>query len=804
MEETQSFFDHARKSTLFGKGSSEMKIRFGIASLLFVALGFLAGCGGSGHSSPPAPTTFTIGGSIAGFTGSGLVLQNNGGNNLAVNASATSFTFAAPVATGGVYSVTVLTQPAGANCTVTNGDGQATADVTNVSVSCSALYTIGGTIKGLTGPGLVLQDNGGDNLAVNANATTFTFPTPLSKGSAYSIAVLTQPAGENCVVTNGSGTANAGVTNATVVCTQLYAIGGTINGLRGTGLVLQDNGGDNLTLAADSSSFTFPTPLAGGSAYSVTILTQPANENCSVSQASGIVGSDVLNAQVVCVGEWAWMGGNTSVGFNDGQAGVYGTLGASSPTNIPGGREQSLSWTDASGNRWLFGGYGYDINGIGGQLNDLWKFDPAKGTSGEWTWVSGSNTAPLGLTDTFPNGAPGVYGTLGKASPKNTPGGREQAVSWKDSSGNLWLFGGIGIDSAGIFGYLNDLWEFDPNLGSNGEWAWMGGSNVAPYPTGPDSFKGQPGVYGKLGTPGAANIPGGRYGGFAWTDPSGNFWLYGGNGFDSAGTNAYLNDLWEYKPGAKGTAGEWAWIDGSSTVPSSQNPFSEAALPGVYGTLGTPSAKNIPGGRSSGVTWADASGNLWLFGGLGADSAGNSGYLNDFWKYTPGINGSTGEWTWMSGGDTIGMYGGQPGVYGVTGLPGFANTPGARFSGTPWIDASGNLWLFGGQGYDWIGSYSGFLNDLWVFTPGTGATLGQWTWMGGSNTIPTPSPLGLQPGQPGIYGTLGTPAAANTPGARIGAVPWTDTSGGLWLFGGQGYDANDSQGYLNDTWKYQP
>ena len=785
-----------------------MKSRIGTSTLLFVALFFvaamsLAGCGGSSHSSMPASATYTIGGSIAGFSGSGLVLQNNGGSNLTVSPGATSFAFTAPVASGAVYSVTVLTQPAGANCIVTNGTGKATANVTNVGVTCSPLYSVGGTVKGLAGPGLVLQDNGGDNLAVNENATSFTFPTPLSSGSAYSITVLTQPVGQTCVVTNGAGTVNANVTNASVVCTQLYVVGGTVMGLHGTGLVLQDNGGDNLTLAANASNFTFATPLAGGSAYSVTILTQPAGENCTISQASGIVASDVLNANVVCVGEWAWMGGDKSLGFNGGHAGVYAAQGASTPTNIPGSREQSASWNDASGNLWLFGGYGYDANGTGGQLNDLWKFDSTKGTNGEWTWVSGSSVTPPGISSYFPYGAPGVYGTLGKASPQNVPGGREQAVSWKDASGNLWLFGGIGIDSAGIFGYLNDLWEFNPTLGANGEWAWMGGSNVAPYPTGPTQFRGQPGVYGTLGSADKGNVPGGRYGAYAWTDASGNLWLFGGNGFDSMSTNAYLNDLWEFKP-ALGDHGEWTWMGGSSTVPPSPSPFQQAAEPGVYGTLGKSNVANIPGGRSSGMAWADASGDLWLFGGLGADSAGNSGYLNDLWEYTPGANGSAGEWTWMSGGDTIGTYGGQPGVYGVAGVPDSANTPGARFSASTWTDASGNLWLFGGQGYDWTGAYSGFLNDLWVFTPGTGGSLGQWTWMGGSNILPPASPLGLQPGQPGVYGTLGAPAAANTPGGRIGAVPWIDASGGLWLFGGQGYDADGGQGYLNDSWKYKP
>ncbi len=66
---------------------------------------------GSSTLTVTGGTTYTIGGTIAGLIGSGLVLQNNGGNNLTVAASATSFTFSAPVASGGSYSVTVLTQP---------------------------------------------------------------------------------------------------------------------------------------------------------------------------------------------------------------------------------------------------------------------------------------------------------------------------------------------------------------------------------------------------------------------------------------------------------------------------------------------------------------------------------------------------------------------------------------------------------------------------------------------------------------------------------------------------------------------
>src|SRR5437016_3591155 len=82
--------------------------------LLFLASLCLSACGGgsmgSSSTSPPPPVTHTIGGTIAGLTASGLVLQNNLADNLTVAANATTFTFSTPVSNNGAYSVTVLTQ----------------------------------------------------------------------------------------------------------------------------------------------------------------------------------------------------------------------------------------------------------------------------------------------------------------------------------------------------------------------------------------------------------------------------------------------------------------------------------------------------------------------------------------------------------------------------------------------------------------------------------------------------------------------------------------------------------------------
>ncbi len=79
-------------------------------------------------------------------------------------------------------------------------------------------HTLGGTVSGLTGAGLVLQNNGGDNLAVAANASAFTFAAPVAHGAAYNVSVLTQPGGQTCSVGNAGGAANATVSNVTLTC----------------------------------------------------------------------------------------------------------------------------------------------------------------------------------------------------------------------------------------------------------------------------------------------------------------------------------------------------------------------------------------------------------------------------------------------------------------------------------------------------------------------------------------------------------------------------------------------------------
>jgi hypothetical protein len=257
----------------------------------------LSGCSGDYN--------YTVAGSVSGLSASGLVLQLNGGNDLAVPLAASSFQFPQQITGGDSYDVTIATQPKGLTCTVSNGSGtnDQLSTISNIAVTCSGKsYTLSGTITGLTTAGLVLR-NGTELLTVAAHATTFEFPTAIAAGSSYTVVASTQPAGLTCTVSNGAGTKiTANVTGILVTCSpSAVTLGGTITGLNAAGLVLQDNGADNLTIAANATTFRFPTPVAVGSAYAVTVFAQPTGQTCSVADGSSTATTDVTDIAVTCV-----------------------------------------------------------------------------------------------------------------------------------------------------------------------------------------------------------------------------------------------------------------------------------------------------------------------------------------------------------------------------------------------------------------------------------------------------------------------------------------------------------------------
>src|SRR5215831_3866954 len=201
-----------------------------LTSIAVVAFVLTACSGGSSSSMPSStppvpPPTYSIGGTISGLSGSGLVLQNNGANDLAVSESGVA-NFVTAAASGTAYNITVKTQPTNPSqtCSVANGAGTLSSSNVTIVVTCTTnTFTVGGSVNGLSGTGLVLQNGGGNDLVVTASGIV-TFTTAVPSGANYNVTVKTQPSypAQNCSVTDGTGTiANANITNVTIACLSL-------------------------------------------------------------------------------------------------------------------------------------------------------------------------------------------------------------------------------------------------------------------------------------------------------------------------------------------------------------------------------------------------------------------------------------------------------------------------------------------------------------------------------------------------------------------------------------------------------
>lgn len=840
-----------------------------MSSVLLGACSHALNSGGGGGTGGAGP--FSIGGTVTGLTGTGLTLMDNGADSLIISGNG-AFTFKTTIATGLAYLVTVSASPSSPvqTCIVVGGSGAAKANVSNVQINCTTgTVAIGVTVGGLSGTGLVLQ-NGTDFLTITGTTTTSQFKTAVPFGQTYNVTVSSQPVtpAQTCTVTNGTGTAASGVAvNIQVTCSLgTISIGGSVSGFAGgTGFILQNNGGDNLTIIKNGA-FTFPTLVPVNGAYKVTVSGQPAgpNQTCIVSLGTGTAAANVTTVSVVCpavfhpidvsvVGvlgitgamqlqdnggdnlmtpsngaytfathiahgsfydvsefvapgtqvedcirwgwsgtalstpinpiplidcghdDWTWMAGTKQVDqFGSPQPAPPALLPVCPPVPIftPGGSNYSATWTDSSPshNLWLLTGIGFTSltpppSNQPEFFNEMWEF------TGTQNYDGSCGNVWLRMSPPFP--------TLPPTPPPPTVVERWGAVTWTDpGTGNLMLFGGQDASLQ----FLNDLWEY--NILAN-TWTYLSGGGDLP------------GVYGVQGTAAAGNQPGGRWGASARLDASGTFWLFGGFGCDSTVapnpldhcSNLLLNDLWKY------SGGLWTWVSGSNT--------GGPGAVGSYGTQGTAAAGNEPPGRQASVAWIDNLGIFWMFGGF---TSGTNGF-NDLWKFDPVAK----QWTWING--SMGATS-TPGNYGTQGIAAATNVPGARWLSAAWSDIHGNLWIFGGQGFDTTGD--GSLGDLWEFavnaTTDAGnpakIALNQWTWIKGPNAV----------SQTGIYGVAPDPRVwphvTNNPGTRWGAAYWTvpptaslpDQT--FWMFGGEGLDATGSTGagfsLLNDLWRYLP
>lgn len=220
--------------------------------------------------------------------------------------------FSACSSGGGVNSSSSSSGSSSSSSSSSSGTSSSSSSGTSSSSSSggenTSDYSVGGVLSGLSST-VVLQDNGTDDISVGTSGP-FTFPTSLAAGATYTVTVETPPSGQMCFVGNGTGMISmVNVANVTVTCEALnttsYSVNGVLSGLSST-VVLQDNGTADISVDTNGP-FTFPTVLATGAAYEVTVKTQPPGQSCVVGNGTGMISVvNINNVTVTCQAALAW------------------------------------------------------------------------------------------------------------------------------------------------------------------------------------------------------------------------------------------------------------------------------------------------------------------------------------------------------------------------------------------------------------------------------------------------------------------------------------------------------------------
>ena len=163
---------------------------------------------------------------------------------------------------------------------------------------------LGGQFSGVTKTGLVLTNNGGSDLAVTPTGTgtgEFYFPGLLESDDKYDVQVKSIPSNaQKCEAFYNTGRVVYDVLSVRIICTlNQHELKGTVTGLTGANLVLV-NGSDKVAVPAGATSFSMA-KINEDAPYGITVLTQPDNQTCTVTNGTGKMGAtDVTNVAVAC------------------------------------------------------------------------------------------------------------------------------------------------------------------------------------------------------------------------------------------------------------------------------------------------------------------------------------------------------------------------------------------------------------------------------------------------------------------------------------------------------------------------
>ncbi|MGW8394888.1 hypothetical protein [Pseudoduganella sp. HUAS MS19] len=196
-----------------------MKSKYLSAAAALLCVAGLAACGGKGNGS------LNLGVQVIGIDRSGLVLQNNGGDDLVITGTGNGmYYFKTLMEPDAPFNITIKSAPANVTCKLANNTGKINYyTYQQAAVTCTPdAFPLGGTVSGLNGSGLVLA-NGAQTLGVTANGP-WQFASPIGNNTVYGVTVLNHPTGQTCTVSGGGNGLGAGtmpanaVVDVTVTC----------------------------------------------------------------------------------------------------------------------------------------------------------------------------------------------------------------------------------------------------------------------------------------------------------------------------------------------------------------------------------------------------------------------------------------------------------------------------------------------------------------------------------------------------------------------------------------------------------
>ena len=402
-------------------------------------------------STPPAtPSSYTIAGTVAGLFDYGSLTLVNNGTDPVVQAADGTFSFSAPVAAGGAYAVSINAKPLWQSCSVANGSGLASGNVSNVSVTCTVAPSTVSTLAGSTTAGFL---NGTGSVA------SFRLPSGIARDASGNLYVadygnhVVRKITPSGVVTTLAGTGSPGHVDGMANSVKFLTPTGIAVAASGNVYVTEFYGNDIrkitpggivTTLAGSATAGSTDGIGAGASFNNPFGIAVDANESVYVADYSNNMIRKITPAGVVTT-----LAGSTTAGIDNGAAALATFNGPSGIALAPSGTLYVAEWFNcdvrqisAAGVVTTLAGSGAcgSDDGVGAAATFLAPAEMTIGTNGVLYVADDGNNmvrmvTPAGVVSTLAgSGWSGSNDGDGSAATFNEPSGITV-----DANGNLYV-----------------------------------------------------------------------------------------------------------------------------------------------------------------------------------------------------------------------------------------------------------------------------------------------------------------------------------------------------------------------------